>query len=70
MKAPYTIFGETRMVEVEVYTNDSGKIDSTEWDDELWIERGEDWYAMMSPQLKHKRVRIIRRENWLRSKKI
>ncbi len=70
MKAPYTAFGQTRLVEVEVYTNDDGKIESTEWDDELWVERGEDWYAMMSPQLRNKRVRIIRRENWLRGKVI
>jgi hypothetical protein len=70
MKAPYTAFGQTRLVEVEVYTNDDGKIESTEWDDELWVERGEDWYAMMSPQLRNKRVRIIRRENWLRGEKI
>ena len=70
MKAPYKAFGQTRLVEVEVYTNADGKIEETEWDDELWIERGEDWYAMMSSQLRNKRVRIIRREEWLKSKVI
>jgi hypothetical protein len=67
MKAPYTIFNETRMVEVQVY-RDGHKIAGTEWDKELWIERGEDWYAMQSPQLRGKRVRVIMREQWLRAK--
>lgn len=44
--------------------------EDTEWDDTLWVERGEDYYAMMSPQLKGKRVRIIDRELFLRSEKI
>jgi hypothetical protein len=70
MKAPYKAFGQTRLVEVEVHTNADGKIEATEWDDELWIERGEDWYAMMSSQLRNKRVRIICREEWLKSKVI
>lgn len=69
MKAPYTIFNQTRMVEVEVYHN-GNKITDTEWDDELWIERGEDWYAMSSPQLRGKRVRVIMREQWLRGERV
>lgn len=69
MKAPYTIFNQTRMVEVEVY-RDGHKIADTEWDDELWIERGEDWYAMSSPQLRGKRVRVIIREQWLKGERV
>lgn len=67
MKAPYTIFNETRMIEVVVYENGK-KTDLTTWDEELWVERGEDWYALMSPQLRNKKVRIVDRELWLRSK--
>jgi len=67
MVAPYTIFGKTKMVEVVVYENDK-KIDSDVWDEEYWIERGEDWYGLMSPGLKNKKVRIITREEWLKSK--
>lgn len=67
MKAPYTIFNETKMIKVEVYVN-GNKTDDLIWDDTLWIERGEDWYAMMSSQLKNKRIRVIKREDWLRIK--
>ena len=64
MLAPYTIFGKTKMVEVEVWL-DNKIIQSEEWDDDLWVERGEDMYALMA--MKNKRVRVIRREVWLRS---
>jgi len=66
MKKPYTIFGVTKNIPVKVWCN--GKIDDTaeEWDEELWIERGEDWYALSSSGLKDKRVRIVERELWLR----
>ena len=67
MKAPYTIFGKTKMVEVVVYENDK-KIESDTWDEEYWIERGEDWYGLMSSNFKNKKVRIITREEWLKSK--
>ncbi len=69
MKAPYKIFNQTRMVEVQVY-RDGHKIADTEWDEDLWIERGEDWYAMMSPQLRGKRIRVIIRNEWLKSRQI
>lgn len=69
MKAPYHKFKETRLVEVRVMV-DGHYTEDTEWDDTLWVERGEDYYAMMSPQLKGKRVRIIDRELFLRSEKI
>ena len=65
---PYTAFGKTKMVPVKIWHN--GKLDpyETDWDATIWIERGEDWYALMSPQLKHKRVRIIERSAWLSAK--
>lgn len=63
--APYTIFGQTKNVPVKIVNDDKN---TGEWDVELWIERGEDWYALDSPQLKGKRVRIIERDIWLASK--
>jgi long-subunit acyl-CoA synthetase (AMP-forming) len=68
MKVPYTIFDETKDIELVTYTN--GKEDSppkTTWDDELWIERGEDWYALEYYRRKGKTVRVITREDWLRT---
>jgi hypothetical protein len=63
--APYTIFGKTKQVPIKVVQNNE-TIETDEWDEELWIEIGEDWYALESPQLKGKRVRIIERDTWLR----
>jgi hypothetical protein len=66
MIAPYTSFGKTKNIPVKVWYN--GKIDPTltEWDETLWIERGEDWYALSSSGLRDKRVRIIERDLWVR----
>jgi hypothetical protein len=70
MKAPYTIFNRTKNVPVRVWANNAIQPDLTEWDEELWVERGEDWYALSSPQYKNKRVRIVEREAWLRAKEV
>lgn len=67
MKAPYTIFGITKMVPVVVHNFHGYLPNETSWDEELWIERGEDWYAMQSPELRNKKVRIITREAWLQA---
>lgn len=64
LRAPYTLFNTTRMCPVVVYKN-GVRSDDTEWDCELWVERGEDWYALSS--LKDKRVRVIERTVFLRS---
>ncbi len=42
MKAPFTIFGETRMVPVVVYLNHKQLKEVFEWDEYLWVERPED----------------------------
>lgn len=70
MNKPYTIFNQTKNIPVKVWYN--GKIDPslTEWDEELWVERGEDWYALSSSSLKNKRVRIIERDIWLKYSKV
>lgn len=70
MKKPYTIFGETRNVPVKVYFNGHLVKSFTEWDEDYWIERGEDWYGLMSSGMKNKRVRVIERDIWLKGELI
>jgi hypothetical protein len=66
MNTEYTIFGRTAKVPLVVYLQNK-KIDSDCWDETLWIERGEDWYALMSSKLKNKKVRVIERDIWIRN---
>jgi hypothetical protein len=66
MNKPYTIFNETKNIPVKVWYNDKIQPDLIEWDEELWVERPEDWYALSSPQLRNKRVRIVERSVWIR----
>jgi hypothetical protein len=66
MNKPYTIFNETKSIPVKVYYQSTYQPEMTEWDAELWVERGEDWYALLSPQLRDKRVRVIERDIWLK----
>jgi hypothetical protein len=65
MNKPYTIFNETKNIPVKVWYNDKIQPDLIEWDEELWVERPEDWYALSSPRLRNKRVRIIERSVWI-----
>lgn len=67
-KAPYTDFGKTYDVPVIVMHNDVFLENPTEWDETLWVERGEDWYALQSPQLKGLRVRIVSRDAWMKAR--
>ena len=63
MKISHTAFGKTRDVEAEFHNMEPG----LDYDDVLWVERSEDYYALMSPQLRDKRVAIVTRDNWLRA---
>jgi hypothetical protein len=66
MLAPYTAFGQTFQVPVVTWTNSKeDKPAKAKWDAELWVERGEDLYALMDPKLKSKTVRVVTREAWL-----
>ena len=65
--APYTFAEDTRLVELVVYQHGK-RIESYEWDEDLWVESATDMYALMSSQLKDKRVRIIDRKKWLNGK--
>ena len=68
MKAPYSIFGKTKLLEVETYTNGhKDEIASATWRETIWVERGEDWYALTSNS---GTVRVIEREKWLRAPEI
>lgn len=66
---PYTQFRKTKNVVVIVYLNNE-IIESDTWDYELWIEKSEDMYGLMNSEYKNKKVRIIKREDWLRSREI
>ena len=55
---------------MKVYLNSKLLDKVYEWDEELWVERPEDWYALMSESLKYKRVRVIDRNEWLGGKQV
>lgn len=63
MKLKYKAFGKTKLVEVSSHNNATLE----DYDEVLWIERGEDYYALMSSQFKNKKVLIVKREDWLRA---
>ena len=65
---PYTSFRKTKLVPVVVYVDAKLKDYEPHWDEELWIERGEDWYAFDC--MKGKRVRVITREAWIKAKTV
>ena len=67
--APYTIFGKTADVKVEIYVDAKYVDDSPRWEKDLWVEQGEDWYAFSNTDFKGKRVRVIKRDEWLRALK-
>jgi hypothetical protein len=31
----------------------------------LWVEKGEDWCTLLSPQLRTKRVAVVTRKAWM-----
>jgi len=67
--APHTAFRKTKLLPIKVFLNNK-EIESETWDTNIWIERGEDWYGLMSSDLKDKKVRIIERSVWLKCKEI
>lgn len=67
---PYTKFGETRLVPIRVVGPAHVSFGPPRWDAELWVERPEDMYALSSPELRNKRVLVVRREDWLKAPKV
>lgn len=63
MKAKYTAFGKTVELPVIIYYQNQ-EVDSDSWDETLWVEREEDWYALMSPRLKNKFVRVVQAKDF------
>ena len=62
----YNAFGKTRKVRATPHNMTPIEVH----EEVLWVERGEDMYALSSPQLKGKKVAIVKREDWLRAKDI
>ena len=62
------MFGEARLVPREIYVNGERLLNPGEYDEQLWIERPEDLYALAAPALRGKRVLVVRREDWQKSK--
>lgn len=63
------MFGKTKLVPVVTYTN--GKADrtpKTRWSKTLWVERGEDYYALMSKEYRGHTVLVVERRQWLKAK--
>lgn len=57
-----TFFGKT----LPVKTSQLHNMKEGDTPDEiLWIERPEDYYALMSPALKDKKVACVERQDWL-----
>ena len=66
MMIKHTEFGKTKRVRAQCYNmNDDEKHDIV-----LWCERGEDMYALSSPQYKGKKVAIVHRNDWLKAKEV
>lgn len=64
MKAYYEMFGKKKLLPVIVYLGGHQVDPEDGWEETLWIERNEDWYALMSQTLKAKRVRIMTKQEW------
>lgn len=63
-RVEFTMFGKTRKVPHRTFTN--GKEDNPpkpKWDDTLWIERGEDWYALNS--YGKKTILVVNRQDFI-----
>jgi hypothetical protein len=58
----FTWFGETRSVRAQLHNMTAEDTP----DEVILVERPEDWYALMSPQFKDKKVAVVTREEWLR----
>jgi len=61
----FQMFGKTKNLPLVTYTD--GKKDEPargDFVDTLWVERGEDWYGLMSYP-RGQSVRVVTRESWL-----
>lgn len=54
----YEKFGKESRVPLNVYL-DGKRIESDWWDTDIWIERPEEWYALISPSFEGKRILVV-----------
>lgn len=66
MKVKATFFGETKIVRAEAYN--MGEDETPE--EILWVERGEDLYALGSKYMQNKKVAIVRRDDWIKAREL
>ena len=60
---PFSIFGKTVDVPLNVFFQ--GKfIESSTFDDDLWVERGEETYALSHPDYFNKKILVVYAEEW------
>ena len=69
IQAPHTEGEETRLVDVVVYCN-GRRIESDKWDTTLFMESWSDLLSLTAPQFIDKQVRVIKKSDWLKGKKI
>lgn len=66
MKIKLTKFGQTKWVKATPHNMREDEIPQKI----LWIEREEDYYALMNAAYASHRIAIVRREDWLRAEEI
>lgn len=68
-KVPFTKFGQTVMVPHVTYTNGVQDNPPKEiWHHVLWVERGEDMYALECYKRNRDTVLVVTREDFLRAR--
>lgn len=55
-----SFFGETKLCRAYIHNGDS-KFD---YEEKLLVSRDEDYYCLMSPQLKNKKVLVVNSRDW------
>lgn len=69
IQAPHTEGEETRLADVVVYCNGK-RIESDKWDTTLFMESWSDLLSLTAPQFIDKQVRVIKKSEWLKGKRI
>lgn len=65
--AKVTFFGKTKLVPKIIY-HKGEQVDCSEFNKILWVERGEDWYALEG--MKNDYVLIVERATFLKAKEV
>ena len=62
----YNAFGKIKKVKIEKHNMSNQE----NYDEILWVERPEDYYALLNSKFKNKKVAIVTRENWMKGLEI